>query len=177
MQRCFLLQHKNKEKSVFAQAGTRMDSKTRYSPLTPPDDESDVGSSKGPWRSSASEHRLSKCLLGLSITLFLVSIAVLIADHSLYHGQQVQPLTWTEFRNAPEYGDFSPSGDAIWESLAPNGTGFLFEWDEKSQRKRVVGISMFHQLHCLRILRYRIQVRMPAAPHLGLCAVPRSYPC
>ncbi|KAI9703546.1 MAG: hypothetical protein M1820_005850 [Bogoriella megaspora] len=44
----------------------------------------------------------------------------------------------------------SPSSDAAWSSLFPKGQGYIV--DPRSEAK-VAGISAFHQLHCLNLLR------------------------
>ncbi|KAL8922103.1 MAG: hypothetical protein Q9172_003708 [Xanthocarpia lactea] len=63
----------------------------------------------------------------------------------------------TIFQDKPILEDLSPSADAEWERalLTPKG-GFL--WVRyKETAERPYGISMFHGLHCLKMLREVIQ--------------------
>ncbi|KAL9046811.1 MAG: hypothetical protein Q9214_000453 [Letrouitia sp. 1 TL-2023] len=61
------------------------------------------------------------------------------------------------FREWPLIGDLSPSADKAWEQtlLTSNG-GFLYVGDDKAV-DREWGISMFHALHCLKMLRIVIR--------------------
>ncbi|KAI5203521.1 hypothetical protein AUEXF2481DRAFT_1553 [Aureobasidium subglaciale EXF-2481] len=56
------------------------------------------------------------------------------------------------FQEQVEYWDSGAAGDASWESLIPENQGLMFEKDEKGIA-RYSGFSMFHQLHCLSLLR------------------------
>ncbi|KAL8948068.1 MAG: hypothetical protein Q9183_007723 [Haloplaca sp. 2 TL-2023] len=70
--------------------------------------------------------------------------------HRLHH-------VTTIFRDKPVFENLSPSGDAEWERalLTPKG-GFL--WVQyNGTTERPYGISMFHALHCLKMLREVIQ--------------------
>ena len=60
-----------------------------------------------------------------------------------------------EFKEHEEYKSLNPEFDSLWdEVLTPNG-GFLYMIEDDKPRK--YGISMFHQLHCLQILRTKMQ--------------------
>ena len=61
-----------------------------------------------------------------------------------------------EFVRRPEYFDFSPTGDKVWEDIIPlNGGGIpVFKPNDSLH---VYGVSMFHQLHCLGMIRGAIQ--------------------
>lgn len=67
-----------------------------------------------------------------------------------YHGL---PHTTALFRERPILEDLSPSADAAWEkTLLTRKGGFL--WVEYNQTvNEAWGISMFHALHCLKMLR------------------------
>ncbi|KAI5195906.1 hypothetical protein E4T39_08055 [Aureobasidium subglaciale] len=56
------------------------------------------------------------------------------------------------FQEQVEYWDSGAAGDASWESLIPENQGLMFEKDEMGIA-RYSGFSMFHQLHCLSLLR------------------------
>ena len=61
--------------------------------------------------------------------------------------------TTVQFREQPILGSLSPSTDEAWErtALTPKG-GFL--WVEFNETNNAAwGISMFHALHCLKLLR------------------------
>lgn len=61
----------------------------------------------------------------------------------------------TEFRSTSEYRDLSPTGDEAWENLlTPNGGFFIQESDGITHK---YGITMFHQLHCLQMIRFGLQ--------------------
>lgn len=56
-----------------------------------------------------------------------------------------------------DYENFSHKFDWKWhELLTPNG-GFLVKIDERTGTRRIHGISMFHQLHCLGMIREGVQ--------------------
>lgn len=68
-------------------------------------------------------------------------------------------LHWVEFSKNHDYEDLSLASDSLWNNiLTPNG-GFLISFDEKSTSIRH-GIGMFHQLHCLQLLRVSLQSHM-----------------
>lgn len=67
------------------------------------------------------------------------------------------PRITTAFRERPVLEDLSPAGDDSWERMAlPRKGGFLWvEYNETSNE--AWGISMFHALHCLKMLRLVIR--------------------
>ncbi|KAK4896119.1 hypothetical protein LTR27_005976 [Elasticomyces elasticus] len=52
--------------------------------------------------------------------------------------------------------DLSPSGDEIWETLTPANGGFA-RLGTQQDKQHAIGISMFHQLHCLKMIRDTLQ--------------------
>ena len=61
--------------------------------------------------------------------------------------------------------DLSPAGDPHWEAILPPNGGFILAEREEANGSTVTistGISMFHQLHCLQIIRKAIQGYMGA---------------
>lgn len=54
-----------------------------------------------------------------------------------------------DFVPHPQYANLSSQYDKLWDELLPANGGFLA--DSKQ------GISMFHQLHCLQLLRIGLQ--------------------
>lgn len=61
------------------------------------------------------------------------------------------------FSSNQEFEDLSHAGDAAWNKLlTPNG-GFLVQKTEEQGEKHIFGITMFHQLHCLQMIRMKWQ--------------------
>ena len=66
----------------------------------------------------------------------------------------------TSFAEHHEYQDMSSDADGHWDALlTPNG-GFLIQESEDGKR-HLYGISMFHQLHCLQLIRAKVQDLWP----------------
>ena len=62
-----------------------------------------------------------------------------------------QPLPFTYLRNY-EFQDMTSGGDEAWANLTPSKGGFL--WVQYNETLNIqYGISMFHGLHCLQMLR------------------------
>ncbi|KAE9964350.1 hypothetical protein BLS_008442 [Venturia inaequalis] len=59
----------------------------------------------------------------------------------------------------PSYNDLSPSADGNWTSLLPPNGGFLSQRVGKKEdgHYEMVGLTMFHQLHCLSMIRGALQ--------------------
>ena len=62
----------------------------------------------------------------------------------------------TTFTPHPEYANLSIQYDALWQDLLPSNGGFLIPLDAGSGEGKK-GITMFHQLHCLQLLRIGLQ--------------------
>jgi hypothetical protein len=62
----------------------------------------------------------------------------------------------TTFFEHPEYKDLGHDYDFYWENLRPPNGGYLARPGQDGLRK-LDGISMFHQLHCLEMLRKAVQ--------------------
>lgn len=67
--------------------------------------------------------------------------------------------TWTSthnttlFRDDFGYQSLTTEADKLWNGiLTPNG-GYIYRDDSKMSTRRPYGISMFHQLHCLQMIR------------------------
>lgn len=63
------------------------------------------------------------------------------------------PRTFSEHR---EFYDLSRAGDANWTALLPPNGGFVVQKLD-GRRSRMAGVTMFHQLHCLQMIRGAIQ--------------------
>lgn len=66
------------------------------------------------------------------------------------------------FRNKPrtfkrneEFFDLSPAGDKNWSEILPPDGGFVVQ--RIGDKRRMAGVTMFHQLHCLQMIRHAIQ--------------------
>lgn len=69
---------------------------------------------------------------------------------------KISPLTVeTTFKRIEELEDFSPAADGVWEDLFTANGGFIVRKIDGKQHR--IGISMFHQLHCLKMLRSLMQ--------------------
>jgi hypothetical protein len=67
-----------------------------------------------------------------------------------------QQLTNVVFWEHEEYKNLSRKYDYLWQDLlTPNGG--LIKVKEKDQSRHEYGISMYHQLHCLQMIRSAIQ--------------------
>jgi hypothetical protein len=68
-------------------------------------------------------------------------------------------LNLYQFHTAKELEDFSPNGDAAWQRMTTtNDGGFL--WVRHNETYRTGwGISMFHSLHCLALLREIVKIK------------------
>lgn len=71
---------------------------------------------------------------------------------------RVEPMKEVTFvRNEQRY-DLTTAGDPHWEAMLPSNGGFIAAADGINSSTTAVGISMFHQLHCLQIIRRAFQV-------------------
>jgi hypothetical protein len=61
------------------------------------------------------------------------------------------------FRNRPGYHDLTKFGDEKWDSVLPPNGGFASLPTKDGGESKITGITMFHQLRCLQILRNTIQ--------------------
>jgi hypothetical protein len=58
----------------------------------------------------------------------------------------------------PAYNDLSPSADGNWTNLLPPNGGFFSS--KVGEGYEMVGLTMFHQLHCLGMIRGALQENM-----------------
>lgn len=61
---------------------------------------------------------------------------------------------WADFA---EFQNLSHEYDYIWENLTKRSGAFLPRYDVPSGTENMWGITMFHQLHCLQLIRGKIQ--------------------
>jgi hypothetical protein len=60
------------------------------------------------------------------------------------------------FSRRNEFYDLTPEGDANWTALLPPNGGFVSH-QTKDGNYEMAGLTMFHQLHCLQMIRAAIQ--------------------
>ncbi|KPI38755.1 uncharacterized protein AB675_5937 [Cyphellophora attinorum] len=98
---------------------------------------------------------LGSFLAGVFTTLTaLLVLYPLVGRHLLSSHLCVSPyIQQLTFTPHPEYANLSHSYDALWEDMLPANGGFLI--DKATGRSE--GITMFHQLHCLQLLRIGLQ--------------------
>jgi hypothetical protein len=60
------------------------------------------------------------------------------------------------FSQRDEFFDLSPAGDANWTALLPPNGGFVSH-QTKNGNYEMAGLTMFHQLHCLQMIRAAFQ--------------------
>ena len=61
----------------------------------------------------------------------------------------------TTIENSPQYRDFTHAGDKAWDDLLTPNFGFYVRTIDG--KKEAWGISMFHQIHCLSMMRTAYQ--------------------
>lgn len=104
-----------------------------------------------------------KTIIVSAVTILLVTVATVLwhrpdytARLSSLHLSSMRTHSVT-FTQRPEYLDLSEAGDANWTSLLPPNGGFVSQPSQRGPGREVVGITMFHQLHCLQMIRSTIQ--------------------
>ncbi|WQF90531.1 Putative mycotoxin biosynthesis protein UstYa [Colletotrichum destructivum] len=91
----------------------------------------------------------------LWLGLFLIfSLNKLVTDKNATHSE----FKTVNFTEVDVYQDISSAADAAWLNLTPPGTGYLWEYDITRRRPKPTGIAMFHQLHCLQMIRFEVQI-------------------
>lgn len=100
-------------------------------------------------------------LVTLAISLYSpVSRSVSrLADSVCYARSFTEPYNMTEHH---EFQDLSTEGDAAWRSVFLENGNYLFRQMPSAEagepdEVRVYGVSMFHQLHCLWMIRVTLQ--------------------
>lgn len=76
---------------------------------------------------------------------------------SAYFGTQHKWDFDVVFKRNTNWFNMSHEWDNRWRALAGKNSGLFSVYDAKAGRERPWGIGMFHQLHCLAILRSQIQ--------------------
>ncbi|KAL7941846.1 hypothetical protein V8C42DRAFT_333888 [Trichoderma barbatum] len=98
------------------------------------------------------------CLSGLGFVVF-TTLGIENGDNlqKLQDGHKSDlPPKLVTFSEHPQYKNLSREYDYLWdELLTPNG-GFIMKKDEKNIAHQY-GLSMFHQLHCLAMIRAAMQ--------------------
>lgn len=88
-----------------------------------------------------------------TLTLFLFAYP-LLNQHVLSPRLCVTPYTQQiTFSPHPEYANLSHTYDQLWEDVLPSNGGFV----KDTLTGGSLGITMFHQLHCLQLLRIGLQ--------------------
>lgn len=83
-------------------------------------------------------------------TLTIVILSYLVFSQQLSASLCVTPYKQqVDFVSHPEYSNLSSQHDKLWDEILPSNGGFLA--DSK------YGVTMFHQLHCLQLLRIGLQ--------------------
>lgn len=121
----------------------------RYMPLAPGPDE-------------IRPRRSPTCLfISMSLAAFILTGLVLFFKDTIYKGFQdhvcSSPYTqMTNFEDTQAFQTLSQDNDGLWAQLIPSNGGFHFQTLHGNDSYRL-GIAMFHELHCLRMLRNRLQ--------------------
>jgi hypothetical protein len=69
-----------------------------------------------------------------------------------------QPYTMdVQFSEHDEFKYLNPEYDHLWEELLTENGGFFVPKDSQDRRLKRYGIGMFHQLHCLQMIRGALQ--------------------
>ena len=103
---------------------------------------------------------ITAILLTLSLTFWTLGVNFTWSIHSLHLSTtQTRPIT---FRRKPEFSNLSRDFDAQWSSLLPSNGGFVSRPKPDGRGNEMFAVSMFHQLHCLQIIRGTIQELMEA---------------
>lgn len=63
--------------------------------------------------------------------------------------------TVTLFSEHYEYQNWSQSADPLWQELIPKNGGFIV--DSGNPQAPIYGLAMFHQLHCVQMIRNDFQ--------------------
>lgn len=63
--------------------------------------------------------------------------------------------TETIFSEHHEYQNWSQAADPLWDQLIPANGGFIV--DESKSESSIYGLAMFHQLHCVQMIRNDFQ--------------------
>lgn len=64
------------------------------------------------------------------------------------------------FKEHPEFQNLNHEFDHFWDDNLPPNLGFLLLFNETENKNAWVGVSMFHQLHCLGMIRGALQGAM-----------------
>jgi hypothetical protein len=73
------------------------------------------------------------------------------------HACNSEPAKMISFSDYDEFQSIGSEADQVWDNIVtPNG-GYLYQ-TESNGHIYGSGISMFHQLHCLQMIRTKIQV-------------------
>jgi hypothetical protein len=119
------------------------------------------------WHSASYIFRLVRSPLAWGIFVFIIAVLGLTStgissssaasiSHRIKQHFCPSPYTFTTtFGIHEEYRDLAPSADRYWDELLTSNGGFL-ELESRGEQT-TFGISMFHQLHCLQMIRSSLQ--------------------
>lgn len=125
---------------------------------------------------------------GLLLSFFLFKLA---PDLHLYSSLAASrfsirhaPTITTQFEHFGRLEDLGPAGDVLWDSLLPQQGGMLWvatNSTENSSEREGWGISMFHAVHCLQMMREVFKSVVPEnhpshSAHSHPRRLPRSGP-
>lgn len=105
------------------------------------------------------------------------------STHQSNYGPLITTLTFTDNQ---QYTNLSAQYDHLWEEeLLTKSGGFITDPSSSGHDPSYAGISMFHQLHCLSMIRMALKDSGERMPHLTHCldylrqvrTPPSSYPC
>lgn len=78
-------------------------------------------------------------------------------EHILSCPDRLEQTKEVRFIRHTERYDLTMAGDPHWEAILPSNGGFITVGDGANGSTTIMGISMFHQLHCLQIIRKAFQ--------------------
>ncbi|KAF2430169.1 hypothetical protein EJ08DRAFT_697711 [Tothia fuscella] len=100
-----------------------------------------------------------RSIIALGLTILCISTFGLFwvnpnkSHFTTFHASRTRP---TKFTQRLEFFDLSRASDGNWTALLPPNGGFVSE-STKDGGYEMAGITMFHQLHCLQMIREAFQ--------------------
>ncbi|TID26808.1 hypothetical protein E6O75_ATG01301 [Venturia nashicola] len=106
---------------------------------------------------TAPRRRILITILTLA-TLTSLSLLYFHSPSTTFHITTTHTTPHTFIPN-PSYNDLSPSADGNWTNLLPPNGGFFSQQMGRKgdENYEMVGLTMFHQLHCLSMIRGALQ--------------------
>ncbi|KAF6823963.1 tyrosinase [Colletotrichum plurivorum] len=107
---------------------------------------------------------LLACLLAYTLTLSLPDLQEMRKPLPV-HSQQA-PAIKNTFEHLRKLEDLGPAGDEIWNSeVLPREGGFLWVQANSTENREGWGITMFHALHCLQMVREVFKMAVVPSDH------------